>query len=259
MTQKAITNEAVTDEPVKRKRGRPRKYPEKIKSTEPKKRGRPRKIVENNSENNIAENKKIINKAENNAENKNNDLNIDNKTDIPNEEIAKAVRKHKPHKRPLRSELYKAHNAPGEMSKMILDGMGLMKMPKVDMYNPEAVKERMEEFLMYCVDHDMKPTVEAMALAFGVGRTQMWKWKEGVESNLPEASKNEIKHGYYLMNQLLAQNMADGKINPVAAIFLLKNNHGYRDQSEHIITARQEQTETEENMIERANLLSGDD
>ena len=38
------------------------------------------------------------------------------------------------------------------------------------------------------------------------------------------------------MNQLLAQTMADGKMNPVAAIFLLKNNHSYRDQTEVVVT-----------------------
>ena len=38
------------------------------------------------------------------------------------------------------------------------------------------------------------------------------------------------------MNQLLTQTMADGKINPVAAIFLLKNNHSYKDQTDVVVT-----------------------
>jgi hypothetical protein len=38
------------------------------------------------------------------------------------------------------------------------------------------------------------------------------------------------------MNQLLSQTMADGKINPVAAIFLLKNNHAYKDQTDVVVT-----------------------
>lgn len=38
------------------------------------------------------------------------------------------------------------------------------------------------------------------------------------------------------MNQLLARTMADGKINPVAAIFLLKNNHNYKDQTDVVVT-----------------------
>ena len=38
------------------------------------------------------------------------------------------------------------------------------------------------------------------------------------------------------MNQLLTQTMMDGRINPVSAIFLLKNNMNYKDQTDVIIT-----------------------
>ena len=30
--------------------------------------------------------------------------------------------------------------------------------------------------------------------------------------------------------------MVDGKMNPVAAIFLLKNNHNYKDQTDVVVT-----------------------
>ena len=30
--------------------------------------------------------------------------------------------------------------------------------------------------------------------------------------------------------------MADGKINPIPAIFLLKNNHQYKDQTDVVVT-----------------------
>ena len=92
------------------------------------------------------------------------------------------------------------------------------------------------EYLQYTIEHDMKPTVESMALAFNTNRTQLWRWKEGVESHLPERSRNAIKKGYSIMNQLLTQTMADGRINPVAAIFLLKNNHAYKDQTDVVVT-----------------------
>ena len=36
----------------------------------------------------------------------------------------------------------------------------------------------------------------------------------------------------YLMSQL----MQNGKINPVTGIFLLKNNHGFKDQQDVVIT-----------------------
>jgi len=86
------------------------------------------------------------------------------------------------------------------------------------------------------IDHDMKPTIESIALAFGTNRTTMWRWKEGVETDIPEASRNAIKRAYTLTNQLLTQTMINGKINPIPAIFLLKNNHGYKDQTDVVVT-----------------------
>lgn len=64
----------------------------------------------------------------------------------------------------------------------------------------------------------------------------MWRWKEGVETDIPEASRNAIKRAYTLTNQLLTQTMINGKINPIPAIFLLKNNHGYKDQTDVVVT-----------------------
>jgi len=87
------------------------------------------------------------------------------------------------------------------------------------------------------IKHDMKPTVESLALAFNTNRMQLWRWSNNVEcGNIPERSRYAIKKAYSIMNQLLTQTMADGKINPVAAIFLLKNNHAYKDQTDVVVT-----------------------
>lgn len=161
---------------------------------------------------------------------------IDNSTgtELSSEQVTDIVKKK--HKRPNRSEALSPHYEPGDMSRMIQNAMDLAYMGPVDMYDPEQVERRVEQCLKYMIEHDMKPTVESMALAFNTNRTQLWKWKEGVESHLPEGSRNAIKKGYSLMNQLLTQTMADGKMNPVAAIFLLKNNHAYKDQTDVVVT-----------------------
>lgn len=157
-----------------------------------------------------------------------------NETALTTEQVQEVVKKKR--KRPDRTEALTPHYAPGDMSVMIQNAMNLANMGPVDMYVPEQVEQRMMQCLKYMVEHDMKPTVESMALAFNTNRTQLWKWKEGVESHLPEGSRNAIKKGYSIMNQLLTQTMADGKINPVAAIFLLKNNHAYKDQTDVVVT-----------------------
>ena len=161
-------------------------------------------------------------------------MNSKNGAGLSDDQVTDIVKKKR--KRPDRTEALTPHYEPGEMSTMIMNSINLSSMGDVDMYEPEQVEQRIKQYLSYCIDHDMKPTVESMALAFNTNRTQLWKWKEGVESNLPERSRNAIKKGYSIMNQLLSQTMADGKINPVAAIFLLKNNHAYRDQTDVVVT-----------------------
>lgn len=155
--------------------------------------------------------------------------------DVSNDNVVDIVTKQK-RKRPDRTEALSVHCEPGEMSGMILNALNLSKMGKVDMHDPDAVERRVDEAFMYMIEHDMKPTIESVALAFGTNRTTLWRWKEGVDSSLPEASRNAIKRAYTLTNQLLVQVMADGKINPIPAIFLLKNNHQYKDQTDVVVT-----------------------
>lgn len=143
--------------------------------------------------------------------------------------------KHK-QKRPKRSEELAPHYEPGDMARMITDAMNLSSFGPVDINNPDSIEERIKLFLTYCVEHDMKPSVESMALAFNTNRMQLWRWVNGVECNIPEASRYAIKKGYSIMNQLLTQTMMEGKINPVSAIFLMKNNMGYKDQTDVVVT-----------------------
>jgi hypothetical protein len=157
-------------------------------------------------------------------------------TDLSDEQVTDIVKQKQKRKRPDRTEALSPHYEPGDMSRMIQNALDLSNMGKVDMHNPEAVEQRVNEAFMYMIQHDMKPTIESVALSFGVSRSQLWKWKEGVESSLPQESRNAIKRAYILTNQLLTQTMADGKINPIPAIFLLKNNHGYKDQTDVVVT-----------------------
>lgn len=156
-----------------------------------------------------------------------------NETGISDEQVTEIVKKRK---RPDRTEALTPVYEKGEMAQMITDALALSKMGKVDMHDPDAVERRVDEAFMYMIEHDMKPTIESIALAFGTNRTTMWRWKEGVETDIPEGSRNAIKRAYTLTNQLLTQTMINGKINPIPAIFLLKNNHGYRDQTDVVVT-----------------------
>ena len=72
-------------------------------------------------------------------------------------------------------------------------------------------------------------------------RTTLWKWANGVDSKtLPPESRNLVKKAYQLLNAQMENYMQNGKINPVAGIFLMKNNMGYADKQEVVLTPNQQ-------------------
>ena len=124
---------------------------------------------------------------------------------------------------------------PGVISRTVALMYGIMKQPKCDMQDPEAVAERYDWYVGYCVENDLKPTVAGMALAYGYERTYLLRMKDGVVKSVPEESSNTLKRAWEMLTALMEEYMVNGHINPIPGIFLLKNNHGYKDQSEQVI------------------------
>lgn len=126
---------------------------------------------------------------------------------------------------------------PGDNSKALAQIMGIYNMPKIDTSNDEEVEERIQEYFEYCFNNDLKPGVEGMALAIGVDRRTLWEWETGRKRGVVDSSRADIikKAKLFLANYMenLSQN---GKINPITAIFLMKNHFGYADKQEVVIT-----------------------
>ena len=154
----------------------------------------------------------------------------------PQDNIVDLVQQKKKQKRPGRTEELIPHCAPGEMSTLIRQAMDLSSFGPIDTNNTQQVEQRIQDYFRYCIQNDIRPSAEGMALSLNTTRTTLWRWREGSESNKPEGVRNAIKKGYSLLNYLLTQLMQDGHINPVSGIFLLKNNYQYFDKSEVVIT-----------------------
>ena len=52
-----------------------------------------------------------------------------------------------------------------------------------------------------------------------------------------------VKRVYEIMENLWENYMQNGKINPVSGIFLGKNNFGYQDKTEYVVTPNVHQDE----------------
>ena len=132
---------------------------------------------------------------------------------------------------------------PGDNAKFMKVNMTLFNMEKVDMKDAEAVQNRINDFFMLYAENDMKPTVAGMAMALDMDRRTLWAIKnnqpangQGWKYDLPPAVSDSIKKAYILMENLWETYMNSGKVNPVAGIFLGKNNYNYSDKQEYVLT-----------------------
>lgn len=132
---------------------------------------------------------------------------------------------------------------PGDNAKYLMVSMKLMELPDIDMTDVEQVRARLSEYFKIHADNDLKPTVAGMGLALnGMDRRRLWEIRTDAPTSnkwvveLPTAVKDTIKKAYKLMENLWENYMQNGKINPVTGIFLGKNNFGYQDKTEYVVT-----------------------
>ena len=126
--------------------------------------------------------------------------------------------------------------------------MVLFNMPNIDLDNVEEVQQRLNDYFALYTSRDMKPTVAGMALCLnGMNRRTLWAIVNdaptggaGYKTALPPEVAHAIKKAYFLLENLWESYMNSGKVNPVAGIFLGKNNYGYQDKTEYVLTPNQQ-------------------
>ena len=146
---------------------------------------------------------------------------------------------------------------PNENSNMIKYAMALMNLPKIDYNNLEQLKQRIQDYFDLSAAYGYKPAVASLASSLSVDRVTLFNWLNGKTETIKNRECfNTLKAAYDSINMLYEIYMNTGKINPVAGIFLMKNNMGYKDTTDYIITANQEQQVTLPDLVNRAGLLS---
>ena len=137
--------------------------------------------------------------------------------------------------RPAKSAAMSPQTEAGDNAKYLAHSLKLMKLPKIDTDDPEALQARIVEYFNLCRDDDMKPSAAGLALSLHVERQTLWRWKH--ETDKPEKC-DTVKRAYQVLDVLMNDYMQNGKINPVSGIFLMKNNLGYTDKQEVIVTPK---------------------
>lgn len=132
----------------------------------------------------------------------------------------------------------------GDNAKLMRINMAIFNMPNIDLENVEEVQQRLSDYFALYEQADMKPTVAGMALCLnGMSRQTLRAIAKdlptggaGYKTALPPEVATSIKKAYDLMENLWEAYMNSGKINPVSGIFLGKNNFGYQDKTEYVLT-----------------------
>ena len=130
---------------------------------------------------------------------------------------------------------------PGDNTKYLTLAMTVMNLPPIDISDVNQVRQRINEYLTLCASADMKPTVKGFCNALKIGRTTLFDWKRG--SYRQDTHQAVICEAYDLLEELWENYMQNGKINPVSGIFLGKNNFGYQDKQEYVVTPNTKEVE----------------
>lgn len=99
-----------------------------------------------------------------------------------------------------------------------------------DLTDEVQIIDRTESYLKLCVQFRMLPSIPSYALALGTTA-------HAIESLLLDktANKDAIKavgRGISMIETIFVNGVVDKKVNPVTAVFMLKNHFGYKDQTE---------------------------
>ena len=124
-------------------------------------------------------------------------------------------------------------------------------LPPVDLYDPDAVQERVVEYFRIHAKYGIDPTVVALAMCLGIDRYRLYEIVYGAGASsghrlaekIPARSRHIVKTAYQIKENLWEGWMREIRGNPAAAIFLGKNHFGYEDKTEYILTPHQETTD----------------
>ena len=136
---------------------------------------------------------------------------------------------------------------PGDNTRIVQTNMRFFDMPKIDLHDPDAVRDRLGEYFQIYAEADLKPTVAGMASALGVNRQRLWEIKTGAavggttKQSLPSETLDLIKKAYDILEMSMENYASSGKVNPVISIFMMKNHFGYQDKTEYVLTPNQKQ------------------
>lgn len=127
-----------------------------------------------------------------------------------------------------------------DMNIIINNALQVSQLPlsdsKIDLNDYNQVQIRVQQYLEIIKKHGMQPTIVGLASAMGLDRNKLYEVHAGTRPVKDARVKELIDQMYAVTLMVLEDGMQAGLIKEVTGIFLLKNNYGYKDQQEYVVT-----------------------
>lgn len=137
----------------------------------------------------------------------------------------------------------------GKNRAAILNALEAVKHPRVDTRDVQAIETRINEYVTFCAEKDIPVSVAGCASWLGISISSLEKWYTG-ERATPDHQRAAARF-YGILQDVWAQKMDNGDINPVSGIFMGKAFYGYKDSQEIVI-----QQNGAQNQLTAADLIA---
>lgn len=99
-------------------------------------------------------------------------------------------------------------------------------LPKINLNNANEIYDRAMQYFNICIEEGIKPTQEGIASALKITRWTFSAWVTG-KTDKPKEIREVLSWIHSTLEALTMQMMVEGQIQPIPALFVLKNNYGY--------------------------------
>ena len=157
-----------------------------------------------------------------------------NKTALADEQAVEIAKKKKNRGSDWMKDLSADSGEPGDNARFVRFALAAWDLPPIDISDPEQVKDRIGLYFKHCVENDRKPQIVGMCNWLGISRQALNEWKNGITRSTTHG--DIVKRACAFIEEIWADLMLNGKINPASGIFLSKNWFDYKDVADVVVT-----------------------
>lgn len=135
----------------------------------------------------------------------------------------------------------------GRNRQYILHSLKLASYDRVNFNKTAEVRDRIMQYFTECCEEDMRPSVAGLALCLGCSRDYVYALANGeLRAKTTPGLQQLMIQAIQILDTQMMDYMQHNDINPIAGIFIMKNNFGYRDEKNISITNTPEITESKD-------------